>query len=235
VASVLTAHDRTWKAYMENLPRAGYIGDDRFPYLKRHNPFAYFSTVRTQPQQRKNIVPFESFSDDLKHNSLPDYSFIAPNIYHDGHDNPKTHRLAACGDHEALHEIDGWLKDKMDPLIRSDAFVRGGLLVIVFDEACEGGPHADWRYDGDHPTVKGGGRVPAIIISSQIPPGTTSDVVYHHQSVLRLSLRALGVETAPGLASMAPDMSEFFSKPAQAVSSGSKARDASSHPEATSR
>ncbi len=55
VASVLTANGKTWKAYMEGLPRAGYIGDDRFPYVKRHNPFAYYFTVRNQPSQRANI------------------------------------------------------------------------------------------------------------------------------------------------------------------------------------
>ena len=232
VASVLAAHGRTWKAYMENLPGAGYIGDDRFPYVKRHNPFAYFHTVRTQPDQRKNIVPFESFTDDLNHNSLPDYSFIAPNVYHDGHDDPEMHRLATCGDHKALQEVDGWLKDKIDPMVRSDTFVRGGLLIIVFDEACEGGTHADWRYERDHPNVKGGGRVPAIIISSQTPPGTISDVLYHHQSVLRLTLKALGIENAPGLASIAPDMSEFFPKPA--VNSGSNPTHNPAKPEATS-
>src|ERR1700758_4317149 len=38
LASVLSAHGKTWKAYMESFPRAGYIGDDRYPYVKRHNP-----------------------------------------------------------------------------------------------------------------------------------------------------------------------------------------------------
>ena len=214
VASVLTANGKTWKAYMEGLPRAGYIGDDRFPYVKRHNPFAYYLAVRNQPSQRANIVPFDDFHHDLAQGSLPDYSFIVPNIYHDGHDNPETHRMAECGDHTALKEIDGWLKDNIDPLVISEAFA-GALLVIVFDEACESGPQADWRYDRDHPTVKGGGRVPAIVISSRTPPSTTSNLLYHHQSVLRLTLRALGVEHAPGLASIAPDMSDFFPKPGE--------------------
>ena len=75
--------------------------------------------------------------------------------------------------------------------------------------------YSDWRYDRDHPTVKGGGRVPAIVISSRTPPGTTSDLLYHHQSVLRLALKALGIEHAPGLASIAPDMSDFFPKPGE--------------------
>jgi len=215
VVSVLSANDRSWKVYAEGLPRAGYIGDDRFPYIKRHNPFAYYRTVRNDASQRANIVPFDDFHHDLKGGSFPDYSFIVPNIYHDGHDDAETHRIAECGDHRALKEIDGWLKNNIDPLVTSEAFARDGLLVIVFDEGCESGSEADWRYDRDHPTVKGGGRVPAIVISSRTPPGTTSDLLYHHQSVLRLALKALGIEHAPGLASIAPDMSDFFPKPGE--------------------
>ena len=46
IASVLTANGKTWKAYAESIPRAGYVGDDHVPYVKRHNPFAYFESVR---------------------------------------------------------------------------------------------------------------------------------------------------------------------------------------------
>src|SRR5437588_11809275 len=65
VASVLAMNHKTWKAYMESLPRAGYVGDDRGLYVKRHNPFAYFASVRHsaaaagQPSQRASIVPFD--------------------------------------------------------------------------------------------------------------------------------------------------------------------------------
>ena len=170
-------------------------------------------SLQANSSQRENIVPFERFNRDLAQNSFPDYSFIVPNIYHDGHDEEESRRMATCGEPAALRAIDGWLKDNIDPLVRSDDFVHAGLLVIVFDEACEGGPKADWRYDRDHPNVKGGGRVPALIISSQTPAGTRPDVLYHHQSVLRLTLKALGIGTAPGLASIAPDRSEFFPKP----------------------
>ncbi len=216
VPSVLTANRKTWKAYMESVPRVGYVGDDRFPYVKRHNPFAYFESVREskarpgQPSERNNIVPFDNFARDLQSDSLPNYSFIVPNLYNDGHNDPVTHQKAVCGDHRALQNIDGWLKENMDPLIGSTTFQHGGLLIIVFDEACEAGPKADWRYDPKLPHVNGGGRVPAVIVGSQIVPGTRSDVLYHHESVLRLSLRALGVEQLPGIAGNAPDMNEFF-------------------------
>src|SRR4051794_13612055 len=35
----------TWKSYAEGLPAAGYTGGNTGTYVKRHNPFAYFSDV----------------------------------------------------------------------------------------------------------------------------------------------------------------------------------------------
>jgi phosphatidylinositol-3-phosphatase len=221
IASILSASGKTWKAYAESIPGAGYVGPDHFPYVKRHNPFAYFENVRhgkvasgqtsQAANQAANIVPFDSFADDLKHDTLPDYSFIAPNLYNDGHHDPVTQKSAACGDHRALQGIDTWLKANMEPLIKSETFKRSGLLVIVFDEGCEAGSRADWRFDPSRPGTKGGGHIPALIISSRTPAGTTRDGLYHHESILRLSLRALGVEKFPGRAKTAPDMDGFFS------------------------
>jgi len=216
IASVLTAHGKTWKAYAESLPRAGYVGGDHFPYVKRHNPFAYFENVRqirpgsSQPPPAANIVSFEKFAGDLQHDSLPDYSFIVPNLYNDGHHDAVTRRTASCGDHRALQGIDSWLKANMEPLIDSTTFKRSGLLVIVFDEGCETGSKADSRLDPKRRDLKGGGHIPALIISSLTPAGTMRDELYHHQSVLRLSLKALGVEQFPGLGRTAPDMNGFF-------------------------
>jgi len=216
IASILSANGKTWKAYAESIPRAGYLDGDHFPYVKRHNPFAYFENVRRgkvasgQASPAANIVPFESFADDLKHDSLPDYSFIVPNLFNDGHHDPVTQQSAPCGDHMALQGIDGWLKTNVEPLIESKTFQRGGLLVIVFDEGCETGPKADWRYDPNRRDRKGGGHIPALIISSRTPAGTTLDGLYHHESILRLSLRALGVEQFPWGAKTAPDMDGFF-------------------------
>src|SRR5438132_4872336 len=46
----LTAAGKTWKIYAESLPSPGYTGGDVFPYLKHHNPFAYFTDVIGNPQ-----------------------------------------------------------------------------------------------------------------------------------------------------------------------------------------
>jgi phosphatidylinositol-3-phosphatase len=210
IASILTSRGMTWKSYAESLPRAGYVGSDTGLYVKRHNPFAYYRSIRRDESQRKNIVPFEQFAKDLKSDTLPNYSFIAPNLYGDAHNDSETRERASCGDHHALRQADDWLKTNISPLVESQTFKKSGLLIVVFDEACDSGRKADSRYDPKERKLKGGGHVPAVIVSSLTPAGTKSKLLYHHESVLRLSLEALGIDKMPGYAGSAPAMNEFF-------------------------
>ncbi len=48
------------------------------------------------------------------------------------------------------------------------------------------------------------------MISSSVKKGFQSATFYQHQSLLRLTLAASGVNTFPGMAGTAPDMTEFF-------------------------
>jgi phosphatidylinositol-3-phosphatase len=218
VASVLTDNKKTWKAYLEGLPRPGSLTAKRDGYVKRHDPFAYFTTVlrgtqKYQPQT-SNLVPFEgNFERDLQQRTFPNYSFIVPDVYDDGHDDRKTGKAAGCGDHAVMKQVDQWLNKNIKNLVEAPDFQRSGLLIIVFDEACDRGSKADRRFNPRQPSIRGGGHVPALIISSKVKAGTTSDRLLHHESLLRLSLRALGIQQFPGAAASAPDMDEFFMKP----------------------
>jgi len=216
VASILTRHDKSWKAYAENLPRTGYVEDGGDPhglYVKRHNPFAYLKSV-VEPasglSQRENIVPFKQFAADVKDNKLPNYSFVVPNLVNDAHDNPKTRRLARCGDEESLQVADDWLKKNIKPLLDSESFQKDGLLIIVFDEACDTGSKKDGSLSPKQ-SGGGGGHIAGVLVGAHLPEtGCVSDTIFHHESILRLSLRALGVEEFPGAAATAPDLGEFF-------------------------
>jgi hypothetical protein len=214
IASILTDNKKTWKAYLEGLPEAGSLTSNHPGYAKRHDPFAYFTTVvrgtRDYPPQKSNLVPIEpNFETDLRNRRFPKYSFIVPDIYNDGHDNAKTRREAACGDHTALQQIDQRLNRNIRPLVEDTDFKRSGLLIIVFDEACSRGPKADNRLDSKQPSLHGGGHIPVLIINSKTKPGTTSDQFLHHESILRLCLRALGIQQFPGAAANVPDVYEF--------------------------
>jgi acid phosphatase len=183
VREVVKANKR-WRSYAESLPGVGYLGGDVYPYFKRHNPFAYFSDV-IGTGEANNIVPFSQFASDLESGNLPNFSFIVPNALNDAHDG-------------SLASADQWLSTNIDPLINSSSFQHGGLLVIVFDESV--------LSDRSH----GGGHVTMVLVGSQVKSGFQSATFFQHQSLLRLMLSALGIDSFPGSAASAPDMGEFF-------------------------
>jgi hypothetical protein len=180
----LVKANRTWMCYAESLPAVGYSGGDSYPYVKRHNPFAYFSDVIGTPQA-KNLVPFSQFSYHLGSGLLPDFSFIIPNVLNDAHDG-------------SLGAADQWLSTNLDPLINNSSFKDNGLLIVVFDESVQG--------DSAH----GGGHVALLLIGPKVKTGYQSSSFYQHQSTLRLILSTLGLSSFPGRAASAPEMGEFF-------------------------
>jgi hypothetical protein len=191
---------KTWKAYMENIPSAGYIGGDILPYMKRHDPFAYFSDV-TGPDgqhattQAGNIVPLTQLSADMAANALPNFSFIAPNVIHDAHSCPSGG--PSCPDSALLEAADSWLQTNIDPLIKSPAFANS-VLIITFDEG------------EDTDLANGGGQVATVLVGTHVKTGFRSLTFFQHQSTLRLILDLLHVDDDPGLSATATSMNEFF-------------------------
>jgi acid phosphatase len=183
VRHLLTA-GKTFKAYAESLPYAGYTGCGSYPYVKRHNPLAYFSDVANS-SEKYNLVPFGQFSKDLANHTLPNYSFIVPNLLHDAHDG-------------SLSAADSWLKSNIAQLIASSTFQKDGILIIVFDESLD--------TDIQH----GGGHVAAVVIGPKVKPGYRSTILYQHQNVLKTLMKALGLSSFPGAASGAASMSDCF-------------------------
>jgi len=184
VVRSLLAAGKTWKSYAESIPNACYLGGDTGNYARKHNIFPLLSDVANDPVQACNNVPFTQFATDLANGTLPHFSNIVPNLCNDAHD---------C----SLSTADTWLKNNIDPLIKSAMFQRDGLLIIVFDES-----------GGDN--TNGGGRVVWVAVSPKSKPGYQSTTLYQHQSTLRLILKGLGVNVFPGAAASAPDMTEFF-------------------------
>ena len=80
IVRALSGAGKSWKAYMESIPSAGYLGGNAGTYLKHHDPFSYFSDVVSNSAQAANIVPFTQLQADMAANTLPNFAFIAPNI-----------------------------------------------------------------------------------------------------------------------------------------------------------
>jgi hypothetical protein len=180
----------SFKIYAEDISR-GYVGGNRGPYLIRHDPYAMLSDIANNAAVANRVIwPFTQFATDVANGTLPEFSFIVPNIQDDAHNGTP-------------HQADIWLQSKVIlPLSNSPAFVPGGdgVLVVDFDEAANS--------DGRH----GGGRVPAVLWGPKVKPGytQTSNTVYQHPSMLRTIMETLGLPNPPGAAAGAPSMGEFF-------------------------
>ena len=197
VVKHLQTSGKTWKSYAESLPYAGYTGGDTGAYVKRHNPFSYFSEV-VNSSEKYNLVQFTQFATDLANNQLPNFSFIVPNLLDDAHNG-------------TLGQADAWLSQHIAPLLTNATFQRDGVLIIVFDESTTSD------------TQGGGGHVAAVVIGPRVKSGYRSTATYQHQSTLKSLLQALGVTSFPGAAQSAPDMGEFFTSSTGSVSVSSPA------------
>jgi hypothetical protein len=198
VTRYLNSAGKTWKAYEESLPYAGYVGPSKGNYLKNHNPFSYFTDV-VNSSEKLNIVPFTQLATDIANNNVPNYAFIKPNGAHDGHNG-------------SLSTADSWLKTKIAPLLATPMFQSGGngILFITFDESVD----SDCRPLATCPSLPengGGGRVAALVISPLVKTGYKSSIFYQHPSVLKTMLLALGINGAPGAAQSATPMHVFRS------------------------
>jgi len=152
----LDAAGRTWKAYMEGMPRPCYAGSAGL-YAQRHDPFFYFDAIRNDPARCGRIVPYSSLAADFSSPSTaPNFSFITPNLCNDGHDCP-------------LSTTDAWLSREVPTLLASPAFSGSrSLLAITYDEG-EGGDD----------------RVATVLVGSGVRQGYRSAAAYDHYSLLR--------------------------------------------------
>jgi acid phosphatase len=195
VTTALNAAGKTWKSYAESLPQAAYVGGDQYPYIKHHNPFAYFDNVRNDSAQRDNIVPFTQLSADLSTNSLPDYFLVVPNDLHNGHDCPSGG--SSCPLSDRLGTIDSWLQANLGPMLTDSHFASNGILIITFDESA-------------NDNTMGGGRIAVVFAGGSVKSNFQSTTTYQFPSLLRLTLKTLGVTAYPGAAAQAADMDEFL-------------------------
>jgi phosphatidylinositol-3-phosphatase len=199
IVRALNGAGKSWKAYMESIPSAAYLGPNVGFYLRHHNPFAYFSDnvdpTGKPTAQASNIVPFTQLQADLAANMLPNYAFIAPNSVNDAHDCPGG--AGTCADTDKLATADTWLKTNIDPLINNPAFANS-VFIITWDE-------------GDLTDLTNvGGQVATVLVGTHVKAGFRSTTFYQHQNTLRLVLDLLKVGDRPGASAMAGNMNEFF-------------------------
>jgi acid phosphatase len=196
LARQLTAVGKTWKNYAENLPYTGYLGGDKWPYVKHHNPFAYMTYVRNNSSQAKRIVPFSQLSADLAANTLPNFAFVQVNNQHNGHDCPV--KGSSCTDTDKLVATDNWLLSHVPNILNDPEFQQSGLLVIWYDEA----QSSDSRY--------GGGRIAVVFAGPGAKKAFRSATFYRHDHLLRTIGQLLGIKTFPGASAGVSAMTDML-------------------------
>jgi len=130
----LEAAGLDWALYAETLPTTGALAQafpDNGPkalYAQKHNPFAYFEQIATNPARLKKLKPLESLADDLS-GKAPNFAFIVPNQCHDGHG------LATCNDPVSLtRDFDAFVERTVGMIRSSPNWTRNSAIVITFDE-----------------------------------------------------------------------------------------------------
>ena len=168
IADSLETAGASWKAYMESMPSACFIGDSG-SYYQKHNPFIYFNDIRTNTSRcQSHVVPYTQLSTDLKSTSTtPSYAFISPNICNDMHD---------C----SVQTGDSWLKQQVPLILGSAAFkTQHSLLALTWDE--------------DDSSASN--QVPLILLGTGVAAGSRSSVTYDHYSLLHTIELARGLPT----------------------------------------
>jgi phosphatidylinositol-3-phosphatase len=165
LADTLERAHRTWKAYAEKLPRAGWTGPRAGLYVKRHVPFLYFRDVLRSPARRRHVVPMRQLSTDLAAGRLPDFSLVVPDMCHDMHD---------C----SVAQGDAWLGRFLPPLLRNPRLALS-VIFVVFDEPSIFQPGTD--------------LVPALALGRVVKPDSEYSPRTSHYGLLRTIEDAWGL------------------------------------------
>lgn len=118
LADLLTAKNISWKAYQEDYPGNCYTGKRYQQYVRKHNPFISFDSVR-KTRLCENIVNAKQLDIDLEKGTLPQYSYYTPNNDNNGHDTGLTF-------------AGNYLRDFFIP--RLSKFPEGTLIIVTWDE-----------------------------------------------------------------------------------------------------
>jgi phosphatidylinositol-3-phosphatase len=237
IADQLTEAGLSWKGYMEDMgndparesqtcahppingsdPTQTASATDQ--YAARHNPFVYFHSIIDSSICDHNDVPLTRLPRDLNRiTTTPHFSFITPDLCHDGHDTN-----CANGEPGGLVSADAFLRRWVPRIMNSPAYRQDGMLLITFDEAEATGGTADSSAccneaqfpntpnNGGPTPGMGGGRVGAVALSRFIAPGTVSVHPYNHFSMLRtiedlFGLPHLGYAESPDPGSFGADV-----------------------------
>ncbi len=192
----------SWKGYFQTMPYIGYLGYQYGLYVRRHNPFDFYSDVDYLLPEQQNMYPADPYMlHDIENNRLANFTWITPDLDHDAHNGNS--------DQQALEAADAYLQTFVPQLLQSPPFQPGGdgILMVSFDE---GELTGDNRCGGYPDPNNCGGHIWQVIIGPQVNRAYESDTVFKQGSQLRLFCDLLGLNSCPGDGATSQPMAEFF-------------------------
>jgi len=194
LANLLDAAGISWKTYQEDEGSGAYDGSDCPNYGEgnwydvNHNPFVYFTDVTNNTTYCKaHVRPYSEFPTDLASSNVPRYNFIVPDLCHDMHEN------ISCSQSNRIRFGDTWLSTEVPKILASPAYLNGGALFLVWDEA-----------------ASNDGPIGMIVLSPKAKRGYSNTIAYDHSSTLRTMQEIFGVTPMIRDAANATDLSDLF-------------------------
>lgn len=171
----------TWDAFAEDYrdssiaPTSCDFGRSSGHYSRKHFPFLSFREFHLHPSLCAHVRNLKWLNKD----SLAAYTFIAPNMIHDGHDAP-------------LDSAVTWLHGFLAPILADSVTMRSTVIAVTFDESANSvGDRLHGRPN----------RVFTLLIGGPVKAGARSDSIYTHYSMLRTVEANFGLSpslTPPG-------------------------------------
>jgi phosphatidylinositol-3-phosphatase len=178
----LEAAHISWGAYMEALPPNPL--DDFWPssadplYASKHNPFALFTDIRSNPDRVANIKPYTALAADLNSTHAPRFVYIVPDQCNDMHGGVNHaiagHPEAPCpynttnddpADVQLKQNADNFVHSAVTMIMSSRAWTKKSAIFVVADEG---------DYTGN--AVNGGWDSPAGCCDSPVLPAGDPDI-----------------------------------------------------------
>jgi phosphatidylinositol-3-phosphatase len=204
----------TWRGYFQTMPEIGYLGYQYGEYVRRHNPFAFYSDVVNIIPEQRNMYPADPYMlDDIENNRLAEFTWISPDLDHDAHNG--------SDDQQALAAADAYLQTFVPQLLQSPPFQPGGdgVLLVSFDEGELSGDNECGTYPDPNNC---GGHIWDVLIGPQVNQAYQSDTHYKQGSQLRMICDLLGLNSCPGDGATSPGMAEFFAGTPQCTATQDK-------------
>jgi len=177
-----------WSAYFEGLGDRASLIVRTLKYNPHLDPFAYYERVEGNRKARARIGDFVELRRDIARSRLKRFSWIAPDVFHDGHNS-------------SLREADRFVAGLVPKVVH--ALGPQGVLYLLWDE----GPNSDLQGIDGHP---GGGRVALIAAGGLARRGARTAISANHYALLRTieanmgvpALRRASLPTTPLLAGL---------------------------------